>query len=259
MKYKIIKFRFDEGIYRANGIVTDIPKEISSLTIMTEVLREENKNLKECINSGEFSISDCYPYFNDIMLISKPLFSVQNVKSQDTVKRKKIKIIDFIPLSDVNEYFHGTTDFECIKKICDSLGIFQFDKNGSCFKFSEKAGLYIIVRFAEDEVFSTFHEIVKKCAKKIFNVNTVLVECIDVDEKITKLFEGKSCGLLLNTFIPDLKAHGEIDENDSYEFGVSPNSLNKEHVFFGGSFFNKLFNKKENSCCCSPIYVCISK
>ena len=112
---------------------------------------------------GEFLFSDLLPYKNDDLMIPKPILFIEkneNEKINDSVKKKKMKKLQFIPILKLKDFFNGNIeaiDF-CKTAIYEKNAPSRDGddtKNGlysvSVTRFFENCGLYFIVKIEKSK------------------------------------------------------------------------------------------------------------
>lgn len=113
--------------------------------------------------SGNFLLTDLLPYKNDELMIPKPILYREKSEEEqvsDSVKKKKMKKLQFLPISKLNDFFDGNAEDT---KFCESV-LYEKNapsrdgndaKNGlytvGVTRFLDDCGLYFIVQIPEDK------------------------------------------------------------------------------------------------------------
>lgn len=174
MHYYLYKLKFPYGVHfgaEKSGIWLE---KISSnchcdtlySAICHEILKLHGENVLENFYNetvkGNFLFSDLLPYKKDELLIPKPILFIEKseeTKVNDSVKKKKMKKLQFIPVSKIKDFFNGTLDDikfseNTLYEKCAPSRI-GADENGlysvAVTKFLDDSGLYFIVKMQEDK------------------------------------------------------------------------------------------------------------
>ena len=113
--------------------------------------------------SGNFLLTDLLPYKNDELMIPKPILYREKSEEEqvsDSVKKKKMKKLQFLPISKLNDFFDGNAEDT---KFCESV-LYEKNapsrdgddtKNGlysiGVTRFFDDCGLYFIAKMPEDK------------------------------------------------------------------------------------------------------------
>ncbi len=175
MQYFLYKLKFPYGVHfgadKAGIYLEKISVNCHCDTLYSaichEILKlygeEALKSFYEETKSGKFLLSDLLPYKQDNLLIPKPILYIErNVEKQvsDSVKKKKMKKLQFIPVMKINEFFNGEAEeIEFAKNVVYEKNAISKDSDSennklysvAITRFDEDCGLYFIVKMQEDK------------------------------------------------------------------------------------------------------------
>ena len=175
MHYYLYKLKFPYGVHFGADKAGIGLEKISSnchcdtlySAICHEILKlygegELTKFYNETVD-GKFLLTDLLPYKNDELMIPKPILYREKSEEEqvsDSVKKKKMKKLQFLPMSKLDDFFAG--NFEDIK-FCESA-LYEKNapsregddsKNGlysvGVTRFLDDCGLYFIAKLPEDK------------------------------------------------------------------------------------------------------------
>lgn len=254
--YKVIKFNFNNPVYCADGVLVNMPREISAIKITQEILQASNDNeLRESVINGTLSVSDCQPFYKNELMLLKPLIGVKNIDPKDTVVRKKIKILDFIPLREIDSYCNGSLDWDYSRAICDHIGVLDIVKDKSNYTFNKDAGLYILIQFNSFENYKRFYQYLNRCIYNIFGTTNVCLFEEEFHEAKEIMFSHGTKYILLNSVIPNMNTLKKINVNDAYEIiDVKLKTINR-FAFASGSCFSETFKSDNSIVGSNPIFL----
>jgi CRISPR-associated protein Csm4 len=173
MSYYLYKLNFPYGVHFGKvGIgleKTTVNCHCDTLysAICHEVLKlHGEQGLNEFCDStkkGEFLLSDLLPYDSQDLYIPKPiLYKERNedVQATDSVMKKRMKKLEFIPISKISEYFNG--EVEDVKfsanMVYEKNAISRDgdDKNNGLYsvgvtRFFKDCGLYFVAQIEDDK------------------------------------------------------------------------------------------------------------
>ena len=147
--------------------------------ICHEILKLHGEDgLKEFYNStvkGEFLLTDLLPYKGEELMIPKPILYIEateDIQVNDSVKKKKMKKLKFLPISKLQEFFDGNADsidfaHNVMYDKCAPSRSRDDKENGlysvGVTKFADDCGLYFIAKLPEDKK-DWFDNIIKSLA-----------------------------------------------------------------------------------------------
>lgn len=175
MHYYLYKLNFPYGVHfgadKSGIFLEKISPNCHCDTLYSaichEILKlEGEEKLTEFYNAtvrGEFLFSDLLPYSNDELLIPKPILFVE--KSEDeqvsnSVKKKKMKKLKFLPISKLQEFFEGNAEnIDFSKSVIyekNAPARSGIDEDNGLYsvgvtKFLDGYGLYFIAQLPENK------------------------------------------------------------------------------------------------------------
>ena len=135
-----------------------ICQEILKLYGEDEILKFYQETVK-----GNFLFSDLLPYQNDELMIPKPiLFQEKSANEQavDSVKKKKMKKLQFLPLSKIDDFFEGNAEgiefattvlYEKNAPARDGITSNNKMYSLAVVKFLDGCGLYFIIKMKKEK------------------------------------------------------------------------------------------------------------
>jgi CRISPR-associated protein Csm4 len=183
MDTKIVRLNFLAPVHFGDGRLSGSEYSCDAATLFSALFIEALRTgadglLLEAARSGEFSISDAFPFVGDTLYFPKPMMpsgaigdaepatgaKPQEQGLDDSIMKKAFKKLRFIPADNYHDYFTGSFDpvFE-LKRFSLGKSALQTKVNltrahkddaepyhvgGFCF--NENAGLYFIVRGSYD-------------------------------------------------------------------------------------------------------------
>ncbi|NLK52425.1 MAG: type III-A CRISPR-associated RAMP protein Csm4 [Syntrophomonadaceae bacterium] len=180
MEYSLYKLNFTTalhmGKHSGGASLDDGQMTIHADTLFSALCCEAARvgqidQLVKYFADGTLTISDALPYAEEELFLPKPILFVGNKKREgDASLKKKLKSLEFIPLSSFREYLKGLNQPEVnLDKLSGIFGhlttITRVAIKGNnpplpyhvaAWKFASGCGLYIIVRFEQDEALDTF-------------------------------------------------------------------------------------------------------
>jgi CRISPR-associated protein Csm4 len=174
---KIIKLKFITPVRFGNSssLESNSQIHICSDTFLSALFvnnLDYGEKLVNLVEKDKILISDALPYAEDELLIPKPIMNLTKEKSltASTTLSKNLKKLSFIPLSSISKYkcgFDNETEINHITNIEKNIGVYdqrinlQYDEDPyyvSNFVFQEKSGLYILIKYDNDEDFEEFKD-----------------------------------------------------------------------------------------------------
>lgn len=202
----------------------------------------QDNSINELVNyfaEGTLTISDALPYVGEEIFLPKPvLFTGNKKRAEDTGLKKRLKSVEYIPLSIFNEYVQGLQQAEIdLAKLEYTFGQMStttrvaiqgndppLPYHVAAWKFAPECGLYIIVRSEKPRARDTFSKVLTRLGLSgvggkqssgwgKFTVQTSPVPCDLVD-----MLEDNqaSCQMLLGTALPEDNELDEVLKNGWY-------------------------------------------
>jgi CRISPR-associated protein Csm4 len=175
MTYYLYKLKFPYGVhFGADKVGIGLEKvsvnchcDTFYSAICHEILKLHGEKVLnefyEHTKSGKFLLSDLLPYKDEELLIPKPIFykdSSQERQAESSVIKKRMKKVQFIPLSKISEYFNDEAEEIKFSKnmVYEKNAIARDGKeehNGlysvGVTYFAEGCGLYFVAQIDEDK------------------------------------------------------------------------------------------------------------
>lgn len=177
MNYKILKLDFTTAVHFGSGGLEKSGNVPGADTIFSALFIEALKYgksdaLLKSFQEGRLKISNAFPYIKEEYYLPKPIIRLDNDVDGDSVIKKALKKLRYIPLSRFKSFINGKLD---IKKEADlfgeNLGEFALMEKVSMytanedefnnlyalevFKYKKGSGLYFFVGYEEDSDFET--------------------------------------------------------------------------------------------------------
>lgn len=181
MKYQIFKLKFTTGVRFGTGGLNKGAGTLYADTIFSALCHEALlygsdtlEKLVGAVKSGKLLISDGLPYIGDRYYIPKPLVRLNFEKEGDSILKKAMKKMEYLPVDGLQQYLEGKLD---IKKEADyfhenfgksslieKVAIRTLDEDPekenepapyavNVFQYCEGSGLYICVGYESEELF----------------------------------------------------------------------------------------------------------
>ncbi len=167
MAYTIYRLAFPSGMHfgTAQGGLASTTINFCSDGLYAALYAEYmrlygDQELFELCSSGAFRLSDAFPYKGDTLYIPKPYVNLERKTAsvQQSVDRKKVKALQFIPVDKLEEYFRFLSTGLQFPEIDDDFGKKALLTKNSIssegedtqlynvevFRFAENSGLYFV-------------------------------------------------------------------------------------------------------------------
>lgn len=182
MAYTLFRLRFSTGLHigadHGGPSLDEGRYTIYSDTLFSALCCEGAKKgvvklLYDCFASEQLTISDAMPFYKDEYYLPKPILFINNKQNEgDSALKKKFKAIEFIPVSLLNEYLNGLSNYGLDPaELNRDFGMMVVDTkvsmkglphpmpyNVAYFRFSKDSGLYIIVKYENEEALALFED-----------------------------------------------------------------------------------------------------
>lgn len=182
MKYMIYKFDFLTGVHFGNGSLTDVSNTFFADTLFSalciEAVKMDNNYLDmlcDYVKSERLLFSDGLPYIKDTYYIPKPIKKIDKSDDRNQKEKKAFKNLEYIPANKLEEYLDGRLEAgDESKYLKDNLGEYVMKTSAvvkeeddtvpyhvQYYRFKEKAGLYIIISYEDEEIKDVFDELIE--------------------------------------------------------------------------------------------------
>ena len=285
MKRTIYKLKFETGVHFGNGSLSDSGSTFQADTLFSALCIEAVKiGGEEKINRfvdaakvGKIKLSDSFPYIGETLFIPKPFMPLETDKNKksDSKEKKAYKKLKYLPINKINAYLNGKLDVISVNKEIGRLGVSE-ERNVAAvrgkedaepyhlgvYRFSEDAGLYIIVEFENDDYKKLFDELFNSLSytgiggKVSSGLGRFKIEEEKLPEELEKRFdnvETSKVKISLSVCLPEDEKINDVLEDAFYRiekrsgFVASENystSLTKKkdlYVIQAGGCFKKMF------------------
>ncbi len=165
-EYAVIEFKFSTGVHFGNGLLNNSSEIFHADSLFSALYIESMKagiedKFFDLVKSGKLLFSNAFPYKDGVYYLPKPILYIKRDDENISSERKKFKKIKYIPVDLFDIYLKGKyfTDgveldfgeFESVTKVSISADE-TLPYQVGIFKFSENCGLYIIIRYENEDV-----------------------------------------------------------------------------------------------------------
>lgn len=180
MEYTIYKLQFPNGVHFGEKSLDETRRSFSADTLYSalylEALRQGKdtaERLLELSLDGKLLLSDAFPWIGDTCYLPKPMKPVEKIQERgNSVIRKAIKGLSYIPMGKLETYFQGELDAVAEQDRLKNLGKTAIRTSAyvytrvdtepfhvGVFTFSENCGLYVIAGTEGDEPHQFFYDL----------------------------------------------------------------------------------------------------
>ena len=170
MQYKVFKLAFKTSVHFGDGGLTKSRNTLCADTIFSALCIEALKQgcldeLVQAVKEDRLLISDGLPFIGDRLYIPKPYLQLNIDHDGDSVMKKSLKKLAYIPVDQLDAYLQGmlavNEEEECFRKcfgtysLIEKAAIIEEDDAKpyavSIFTYKEDSGLYICVGYERDD------------------------------------------------------------------------------------------------------------
>ena len=180
MNYQIYKLKFTTGVRFGTGGLNKSAGTLSADTIFSALCQEALKygedtlaKLVNAVRDGQLLLSDGLPYIKDRYYIPKPLMRLEYKEEGDSVVKKALKKLEYIPVDRLEQFLAGELDIkkesESFKDqfgksdLIEKVAVRTHDENPEklgesapyavhIFRYGEESGLYLCVGYQSDDM-----------------------------------------------------------------------------------------------------------
>jgi CRISPR-associated protein Csm4 len=180
MKYHVWKLKFAGDVHFGSGGLNTCENIVHADTVFSalcvEAVRRDQKVLDRLIAAARedrLRFSDALPYIGDQFYIPKPMVQINAERTADSIQKKAMKKLEYIPVTLFQEYMNGRMD---IKKESDffseHLGAFRMIEKAAVtgreetvpygvqvFRFADDSGLYLCCAYEDEETLNLVMEL----------------------------------------------------------------------------------------------------
>lgn len=174
MEYKILKLEFTTAVHFGKGGLEKSNNVLGSDTIFSALFIEAlkynlGKNLIEAFQNRKLKISSSFPYIGREYYIQKPVIRMESDNTGDSIVKKAIKKLKYIPISRLENFLNGSLDikkeeemfsgsfgkFVLVEKVSMQTEKDDFDDLYAVevFNYNKNSGLYFFVAYEEEREF----------------------------------------------------------------------------------------------------------
>ncbi|AYB00353.1 type III-A CRISPR-associated RAMP protein Csm4 [Lachnoanaerobaculum umeaense] len=185
MNYKILKLEFTTAVHFGGGGLEKGQNVLNADTLFSVLFIEalkygESDRLLDICKSGKLKISNAFPYIGKEYYLPKPIIRLDNDNDGDSIRKKALKKLRYIPLSKFESFINGKLnieeesdsfgkkfgEFTLLEKV-SMLTSGENDVNNlyavEVFKYKKGSGLYLFIGFEDEKDF----EMVKRLMNSI--------------------------------------------------------------------------------------------
>ena len=256
MIYKVFKLRFENGLHIGNGSLEDSESYIYAHTIFSALCLEDISGIENLVNlakNNKLQISDAFPFIDSVLYLPKPAMPI---KFDESIDKKKIKNLKYIPIDSFSSFLEGkldiTKEFKLGKsalqtkvKISSDLSEDAEPYNVGVFKFEEKAGLYFIASFENEEIETQFTNLLTSLSfsgiggKRSSGFGKFTFEKKEISDKYFSKREVRNKNMTLSSCLPKEDELEKSLENANY-------SLIKSSGFVYSETYNETLLRKKD-------------
>ena len=183
MNYKILKLDFTTAVHFGSGGLEKTGNVLGADTIFSALFIESLKYgysdvLLKSFKEGKLKISNAFPYIKGEYYLPKPIIRLDNDADGDSVIKKALKKLKYIPMSRFESFIKGKLDIKneadlfgdnfgestLVEKV--SMQTEDEDKFNNLyaveiFKYKSGSGLYFFVGYEYEKDFETVHKLME--------------------------------------------------------------------------------------------------
>lgn len=267
---KVYKLKFRTGVHFGNGSLSGTKNTFTSDVLFSAMCKEAIKlgnsdtdylnKFVEYAENDKIRFSDAFPYIDGTLFIPKPFIPLNIETESNSVMKKAYKKLKYLPSNEIDKYMSGKLDVIATNKKLSSLGKSEARNHVAVrtgedpmpyyigiYRFSEKAGLYIIAEFENDETKEMFDNIFRSLSytgiggKLSSGLGKFDIEEIDIPNVLESRIENSSEYRIKLLLSGSIAADDEIEDVLS---GESYYRLEKKSGFVSSETYSNTFMKK---------------
>ena len=250
MKTYIYKLKFTTPVHFGNNSLTNSTPTCLADTLFSAICIKwieifgNADELIENVKNDKCLFSDTFPYINNQLYLPKPVTLIESkFKGNDTIDKKKMKRVKYIPIEKIEEYIdflkhEKDKNFSLDMKYCENdivkkASILRNSKilengepknteiyNISIYRFLDNCGLYFILRCEESlkqkiDVAIDSLSLSGLGGKRSLGYGKFEFESIETDKFDNKLNNKSEYYMALTTFLPTLEEIKSFDKDKS--------------------------------------------
>lgn len=182
MAYKIYRFEFYTGVHFGKNDLTESNITFCADTVFSALCMEAIRHSQQCLDefvgyakSGDILLSDAFPYIGDTYYVPKPFVRIQTEEKSNSIRKKALKKLKYIPLDNMDEFLQGTLDVEKEKDKFKNFGDFQLKTQAyvqegkdalpyhvGTYYYHAGNGLYLLVQCRHEKAEKLLEELLTK-------------------------------------------------------------------------------------------------
>ena len=172
MDYQVYKFAFRTSVHFGSGGLTKTQNVFYADALFSalciEAVRLGNDALERLVDlafHNRIRLSDGLPYIGEKLYVPKPVMELKIENEGDSVEKKALKKLSYIPVDQMEEYLCGEMDVKAEndyfhenfgKSSLIEKAVIQREQGAvpyavNIFTYKEKSGLYILVGYESEE------------------------------------------------------------------------------------------------------------
>lgn len=177
MNYAIFKFNFRTAVHLGDGGMLDsagssfLADTLFSALYIESLKLNLNAQLLDYVNEGKLFFSDAFPFKGQLYFLPKPMKHIEGRDVGNSTEKKMLKKIKYVPSTQLDSFLKSEVDlnelsrFDFYKLSEDVKVSIRNEEDGGqrgepkpyrvgVCTFNENCGLYVIVGYENNEVFS---------------------------------------------------------------------------------------------------------
>jgi len=283
MEYRIYKFSFKTAVHFGEGNLSTSSNHIFADTFFSAICVELERagctkdidRLARAVEGDSIRISDGFPFAGETFYFPKPMVKLPEKEKNDTLTKKNLKKIEYIPQEKIKDYLEGNIDAEEERKKLSKLGSFEvrtmtnIEKGNittpffiETYSFNRNCGIYIIVSYKTEADIQLIEKGIKNLSytgiggKYSSGLGKFSYEILDLPETMERRIKNAKNAnriMSLSLCLPEREKMPEAMNNSSYillkrsGFIRSDSYADKQikkrdiYLFASGSCFEKHF------------------
>ena len=182
MKYHVWQFHFTEEVHFGNGGLNTCDSILHADTIFSALCIEAIRAGKDTFNrlvdaakGDRIRFSDALPYIGNQYYIPKPIMKLQVEKTANSIEKKALKKLEYLPVDQLTAFLHGALDIRKESEhFAEHFGSFRMIEKASIngmeetrpygiegFHYAEGSGLYLCCGYEEEEDLTLIEELLE--------------------------------------------------------------------------------------------------
>lgn len=180
MNYQLWNLTFLGDVHFGEGGLNTCSPAFGADTLFSaiciEAVRRSPDVLADLVQKAKenrFRLSDAMPYTVDDYYLPKPMLKIKLDETGNSIQKKALKKLEYIPLAQYTEYLQGKLDVKrAAEQFTDHFGIYHMVEKVAItgnaqpqpygvetFRFHKDSGLYICVGYEDEETLELLEEL----------------------------------------------------------------------------------------------------